>query len=189
ARARAPPSPPAGRRPTRGTSAPRPDWRREAAQVPRRAISCRVSRVAKGHNRSRPARFRHVQDDHVSVTGRQICAIVEKKPDGGTQMARLLITVLCAIAVQMGAAAAQDYPSRPITIIVPFPAGGPTDTLARILGDRMKDSLGQSLIVENVTGAGATIGVGRAVQAAADGYTLILGNWTSHVRAPALYPV
>ena len=104
-------------------------------------------------------------------------------------MARLLITVLCAIAVQMGAAAAQDYPSRPITIIVPFPAGGPTDTLARILGDRMKDSLGQSLIVENVTGAGATIGVGRAVQAAADGYTLILGNWTSHVGAPALYPV
>ncbi|HKA73050.1 MAG TPA: tripartite tricarboxylate transporter substrate-binding protein [Xanthobacteraceae bacterium] len=104
-------------------------------------------------------------------------------------MARLLITVLCAIALQMSAAAAQDYPSRPITIIVPFPAGGPTDTLARILGDRMKDSLGQSLIVENVTGAGATIGVGRAVQAAADGHTLILGNWTSHVGAPALYPV
>ena len=104
-------------------------------------------------------------------------------------MARLLVAVLCAIALQVSAAAAQDYPSRPITIIVPFPAGGPTDTLARILGDRMKDSLGQSLIVENVTGAGATIGVGRAVQAAADGHTLILGNWTSHVGAPALYPV
>jgi len=104
-------------------------------------------------------------------------------------MARLLVALLCAIALQVSAAAAQDYPSRPITIIVPFPAGGPTDTLARILGDRMKDSLGQSLIVENVTGAGATIGVGRAVQAAADGHTLILGNWTSHVGAPALYPV
>src|SRR5262245_10542892 len=104
-------------------------------------------------------------------------------------MARLLVAALCAIALQMSVAAAEDYPSRPITIVVPFPAGGPTDTLARILGDRMKDSLGQSLIVENVTGAGATIGVGRAIQSPPDGYTLILGNWTSHVGAPALYPV
>jgi len=104
-------------------------------------------------------------------------------------MARVLIAAICAIALQMHAAAAEDFPSRPITIIVPFSAGGPTDTLARILGERMKDSLGQSLIVENVTGAGATIGVGRAIQAAPDGYTLVLGNWTSHVGAPALYPV
>jgi tripartite-type tricarboxylate transporter receptor subunit TctC len=89
----------------------------------------------------------------------------------------------------MGSAAAQDYPTRPITIIVPFPAGGPTDTLARIMGDHMKASLGQPLVVENVTGAGATIGVGRAVQAPPDGYTVIVGNWTSHVGAGALYPV
>ena len=61
-------------------------------------------------------------------------------------------------------AQAQTYPSRPITMIVPFPAGGPTDTLARILGERMKVSLGQPVVVENVTGAGGTIGIGRAVQ-------------------------
>ena len=103
------------------------------------------------------------------------------------------ITCFAALsAILLGhvaSAQAQVYPSRPLTIIVPFPAGGPTDTLARIMGDRMKDALGQPLVVENVTGAGATIGVGRAVQAAPDGYTLILGNWTSHVGAGALYPV
>jgi len=105
-------------------------------------------------------------------------------------MTRLLVAAACAAAaLQIGSAAAQDYPSRPITIIVPFPAGGPTDTLARILGDRMRESLGQSVIIESVTGAGATIGVGRAVQSAPDGYTLLIGNWTSHVGAPALYPV
>jgi tripartite-type tricarboxylate transporter receptor subunit TctC len=104
-------------------------------------------------------------------------------------MTKLLLAAALAAGLQVTSATAQDYPSRPITIIVPFPAGGPTDTLARILGDRMKDTLGQTIVVENVTGAGATIGVGRAVQAAPDGYTVILGNWTSHVGAPALYPV
>jgi tripartite-type tricarboxylate transporter receptor subunit TctC len=96
---------------------------------------------------------------------------------------------LVAAGQLIGSATAQDYPTRPITLIVPFPAGGPTDTLARILGDRMKESLGQSVIVENVTGAGSTIGTTRAVQAAPDGYTFIIGNWTSHVGAGALYPV
>ena len=86
-------------------------------------------------------------------------------------------------------AQAQTYPLRPITIIVPFPAGGPTDTVARIMADKMKDTLGQSVIVENVTGAGSTIGTGRAVAAATDGYTLYVGNWTSAVGAGALYSV
>ena len=104
-------------------------------------------------------------------------------------MTRLLVAVMLAAGLLVGNASAQDYPTRPITIIVPFPAGGPTDTLARILGDRMKASLGQTLVVENVTGAGATIGVGRAVQAAPDGHTVIIGNWTSHVGTGALYPV
>jgi tripartite-type tricarboxylate transporter receptor subunit TctC len=89
----------------------------------------------------------------------------------------------------MAGAQAQDYPNRPITIIVPFPAGGPTDTIARIMADHMKTTLGQSIIVETVTGAGATIGVGRAVAAAPDGYTLLVGNWSSNVGSPALYPV
>ena len=90
----------------------------------------------------------------------------------------------CAVSAH-----AQSYPSRPITMIVPFAAGGPADTLARILSERMRVPLGQTIIVENITGAGATIGVGRAVSSAPDGYTLSLGNWTSHVGSPALYPV
>ena len=79
-------------------------------------------------------------------------------------------------------ARAQDYPTHPITMIVPFPAGGPTDTLGRIIGERMRVSLGQPIVIENVTGAGSTIGVGRAAQAAPDGYTLSLGN-----GAPGMY--
>jgi tripartite-type tricarboxylate transporter receptor subunit TctC len=96
-----------------------------------------------------------------------------------------------ALAAALGCATAQadNYPTRPITIIVPFPAGGPTDTLARIMGDHMKTTLGQPLIVENVTGAGSTIGTTRAVNAAPDGYTLYVGNWTSAVGASALYNV
>jgi tripartite-type tricarboxylate transporter receptor subunit TctC len=98
--------------------------------------------------------------------------------------------VAIAFAVGHGASAhAQPYPSRPLTIIVPFPAGGPTDTLARILSERMRISLGQPVVIENVTGAGASIGVGRAAQAAPDGYTLSIGNWTSHVGSGAMYPV
>src|SRR5262249_25165988 len=71
--------------------------------------------------------------------------------------------------------------------IVPFPAGGPTDTLARILSERMRVALGQPVVVENVTGAGASIGATRGAQAAPDGYTLSIGNWTSHVGSGAMY--
>jgi tripartite-type tricarboxylate transporter receptor subunit TctC len=100
------------------------------------------------------------------------------------------IAIAAAIAVAVGGvgAQAQSYPSHPITMIVPFPAGGPTDTLARILSERMRVSLGQPVIIETVTGAGASIGVARAAQAAPDGYTLSIGNWTSHVGAGAMYP-
>jgi len=102
-----------------------------------------------------------------------------------------LTTVFTALAVAAGCAThalAQAYPSHPITIVVPFPAGGPSDTLARILGDRMRTSLGQPVIVETVTGAGASFGVVRAAQSSPDGYTLSIGNWTSHVGAGAMYP-
>ena len=104
-------------------------------------------------------------------------------------MKRIAIAALLSVAVGgAGGVYAQGYPSHPITIIVPFPAGGPTDTLARILGERMRVSLGQPVIIETVTGAGASIGVARAAQAAPDGYTLSIGNWTSHVGAGAMYP-
>src|ERR1700680_1625246 len=100
------------------------------------------------------------------------------------------VAVAFAFAMGCGAGAhAQPYPSRPVTIIVPFPRGGPTDTLTRILSERLRISLGQPVVIENVTGAGASIGVGRAAQAAPDGYTLSIGNWTSHVGAGAMYPV
>jgi tripartite-type tricarboxylate transporter receptor subunit TctC len=83
---------------------------------------------------------------------------------------------------------AQTYPARPVTMVVPFPAGGPTDTVARIFGEHLRQTLGQSVIIENVGGAGATLGVSRVIRAAPDGYTLSAGNSTSHVGGPAIYP-
>ena len=105
---------------------------------------------------------------------------------------RSLATVLAALAAGMLAAAdlsAQTYPSRPITVIVPFAAGGVTDIVARIVTDRMRSSLGQPVLVENVGGAGGTIGVTRLHRAAPDGYTLAVGQWTSHVGAGAMYTI
>src|SRR5712691_1195277 len=91
------------------------------------------------------------------------------------------------LAASIASAAAQTYPSRPVTIVVPFPAGGPTDALARVLAERMRGALGQSVIVENPTGAGGTIGTARAARAAPDGYTVILGHWQTHVVNAATY--
>jgi tripartite-type tricarboxylate transporter receptor subunit TctC len=84
-------------------------------------------------------------------------------------------------------ASAQAYPTKPITIVVPFAAGGPTDTIARLLGERFRASLGQTVIVENATGAGGTIGAGRVARAAPDGYTISLGQNGSHVITGATY--
>jgi tripartite-type tricarboxylate transporter receptor subunit TctC len=86
-------------------------------------------------------------------------------------------------------AKAQAYPTRPVTIIVPFPAGGPADVIARIIGDRMRTSLGQPVIVENVSGAGGSIGVARVARATPDGYTLSIGQLNSHVFSGATYSV
>jgi len=86
-------------------------------------------------------------------------------------------------------ALAQDYPSHLITIVVGFPPAGPTDTVARIIADQMSKSLGQSIIVENVPGAGGTIGGARVARAKPDGYTLSIGQWTSHVGAGIMYPL
>jgi tripartite-type tricarboxylate transporter receptor subunit TctC len=99
-------------------------------------------------------------------------------------MKRSLIAA-CFIAVMSATAVAQPYPSRPITMVVPFGAGGPTDALARIVAQRMSVPLGQSVLVENVTGASGTIGITRVARAAPDGYTIVLGNWPSFVVASA----
>jgi tripartite-type tricarboxylate transporter receptor subunit TctC len=98
-----------------------------------------------------------------------------------------LIASVAALAVVAGSACAQDYPARPITLIVPFPPGGPNDTLGRIMAERMRTALGQPVIIENVSGANGTIGVGRVARAAADGYTIGIGTWATHVVNPAIY--
>ena len=87
------------------------------------------------------------------------------------------------------AARAQAYPSRPITIVVPFPAGGSTDVIGRILAEKMRTLLGQTIIIENVGGAGGSIGVGRVARASPDGYTLDVGQWDTHVANGATYPL
>ncbi len=105
-------------------------------------------------------------------------------------MARLIgVVALAMVLVVSHGAAAQTYPSRVITIVVPLPAGGATDTLTRTLAEHMRGTLGQTIVVENVAGAGGALGVGRVTRAAGDGYTLSLGNWASHVSSGAIYPV
>jgi tripartite-type tricarboxylate transporter receptor subunit TctC len=101
----------------------------------------------------------------------------------------LVSAALSAVVGFTGSAVAQDYPSRPITMVVPFPAGGPTDTIGRIMAEGMRPSLGQSIIIENVAGASGSIGTGRVARAAGDGYTIGLGLWTTHVVNGAVFPL
>ena len=96
-----------------------------------------------------------------------------------------VMAALCAIS---NVVVAQDFPSRSITVIVPFPAGGPSDVVARIVADQMGKVLGQTLVIENAGGAGGTLGSGRVAAAAPDGYTLLAGSMGSHVAAPVLTP-
>jgi tripartite-type tricarboxylate transporter receptor subunit TctC len=97
------------------------------------------------------------------------------------------IAALVVLSVSALVALADDYPLHPITMLVGFPPGGPTDTLARILADAMGRALGQTVVVETVSGASGTIATGRVVHSSPDGYTIGIGNWTSHVGSPALY--
>jgi tripartite-type tricarboxylate transporter receptor subunit TctC len=98
-----------------------------------------------------------------------------------------LAMALIAILFSTAAAPADDYPSHPITMMVGFPPGGPTDALARLVAKGMESKLGQPVVVETVSGASGTIATGRVVHANPDGYTIGIGNWTSHVGSPALY--
>jgi tripartite-type tricarboxylate transporter receptor subunit TctC len=95
--------------------------------------------------------------------------------------------VAAALALSASFAMAQTYPSRPVTIIVPFAAGGPTDIIARISGEYFSKALGQQFVVENVAGAGGTTGITRGAQAKPDGYTIMMGHMGTHGAAPALY--
>jgi tripartite-type tricarboxylate transporter receptor subunit TctC len=101
---------------------------------------------------------------------------------------RDLTTSALFVLVMSGAPAAAQYPDKPITVVVPFAAGGPTDVVTRLLGDHMSRTLGQTIIVENVGGAGGTIGMTRAAQVNPDGYTIAVGNTGTQSAAPALYP-
>ena len=101
-------------------------------------------------------------------------------------MKKLLVAAAAALTI-VTSAAAQDYPSRPITMVVPFAAGGPTDVVARILAEGMRASLGQPVLIENVTGAAGSIAVGRVARSAPDGYTLSIGHWSTHVVNGAIY--
>lgn len=108
-----------------------------------------------------------------------------------TAAARLLTVAALGLACLTGAAAssaASAYPARPITLVVPFPPGGPTDSSARLFGKVMGERLGQAVIIENRAGAGGTVGTSAVTRAAADGYTLLWGGTSSMVVAPALYP-
>src|SRR5579862_10007821 len=94
---------------------------------------------------------------------------------------RTFLTALALMVLAIAPAQAQDFPTRTITLIVPFPPGGSTDVAGRILADKMGAALGQAVIVENVGGAGGSIGVGRLARAAPDGYTIDIGQWDTHV--------
>src|SRR5579871_4439375 len=114
---------------------------------------------------------------------------VEQTFNTGSNMRNLIFAAAAFTVIVGGAApaAAQTYPSRPIMMIVPLATGGSTDTIARIMAEGMRASLGQPVIVENVTGAGGTIGVGRAARSAPDGYTIILGQWGTNMANGAIY--
>jgi tripartite-type tricarboxylate transporter receptor subunit TctC len=102
-------------------------------------------------------------------------------------MRRLLAAAAFAALTGVASATAQTYPTRPITMVVPYSAGGPTDTIARIMAEKMRMPLGQTIIVENTTGAAGTLGVGRVARAAPDGYTISIGHWGTHVVNGAIY--
>src|SRR3989440_5349291 len=102
-------------------------------------------------------------------------------------MRRTVLAALIALMSFGGNALADNFPSHPITIVVPFSAGGPSDAMTRILAERMKTTLGEAVLVENVTGAGGSIGVGRAVRSPPDGYTISFGHLGTHVANGAIY--
>lgn len=101
-------------------------------------------------------------------------------------MRKLLLGLICAVTFS-GAAFADDYPSRPITLVVPLGVGGSTDVIGRLMAEGLRKALNQTIVVENTSGAGGTIGVGRVAHAQPDGYTMLIGQWGTNVAAGAIY--
>src|ERR1700755_1861000 len=113
---------------------------------------------------------------------------VPRIPPTEYSMAPRVLALALLVAVSLVRAAdAETYPSHPITLVVPFPAGGPTDTLGRIIGERMTRSLGPSAVIDNAAGAGGTVGTAKVARAPADGYTICVGQLNSHVFGPSVY--
>src|SRR5512144_551767 len=145
------------------------------------------------NRRRRRTRFRSERLCLLAGASKAREAAVLPASNRGTAMKlpRRQILQLAAGAVALPAVSrfawAQAYPARPITLVVPFAAGGPTDTIARIMGERMRASLGQTVIIENTTGAAGSIGVGRVARAEPDGYTVGIGHWGTHVVNGAIY--
>src|SRR2546429_5877189 len=138
----------------------------------------------------------NVAPRHSIEIERSTCATGSRRPSSSRLrpwrktmpfMCRLIAGSLLALALHSSPAAAQ-YLNKPITVIVPFAAGGPTDVVTRLVGDHMSRTLGQTLVVENVGGAGGTIGMTRGAEAPPDGYTIAVGNMGAPTGAPPLYP-
>jgi tripartite-type tricarboxylate transporter receptor subunit TctC len=102
-------------------------------------------------------------------------------------MLKVLTSAFAVVLAFASAAAAQDYPTRPLTMVIPFAAGGPTDVLGRVVGTRMSEILGQQVVIENVGGAGGQTGSKRVADAAPDGYTFVLGTVGTHAQGQTLY--
>jgi tripartite-type tricarboxylate transporter receptor subunit TctC len=103
-------------------------------------------------------------------------------------MKQIIFLIALTVFAGVTGVQAQNYPSRPVTIVVPYPPGGSTDVAARILAEQMRPALGQPVIIENIGGAGGSIGVGRVARAAPDGYTIDIGQWDTHVGNALAYP-
>ena len=99
----------------------------------------------------------------------------------------IVAAMLAVVAAGVPEAFAQTWPSRPITLIAPFPAGGPLDSIARVIAEPMREALGQPVVIENMAGAGGNLGVGRVARSEPDGYTVVIGQWSTHVVNPVTY--
>jgi tripartite-type tricarboxylate transporter receptor subunit TctC len=135
----------------------------------------------------RPGCGFHLLEARASMATLRIAEVTMRDRAMMTRRALLLALVSTFAIGAIGPAAAQNFPSHPITVVVPFLAGGPADALGRIVAEQMRISLGQSVLIENATGAAGSIGVGRVARATPDGYTLVLGLWSTHVANRAIY--